>query len=376
MRAAGYAHLEVVKYLIEKGANVNLPDENGRTPLWMAAAAHDSLEVVKCLVANGANIDQPDNNGKKPIDVAADHPEVVAFLYANSVAKPHADEQDQTPVLSMLNPPQDTVVASAADESSPPPPPAPQPSAKSSSSSSTETSSEITDSSSLSPTNAAGGNKEATHDADSQCTNADSKQSMQCCGTEPNNEPDLDRVVLYALSLIYHVSIEKLKDAIKNGKIPSQEVDAVKEAVSLLHLVTATSIQIVKKGSDVYITLPDGKSYQISRKYPVVGGEDKLEEDSLQPDPTDLASSLSSGEAKPTKFDYDDQNLPQFPLQKPESLPPYSPSCTSGIPMLIGAHSGFISYGGFISVSEEGTHSKTNITVAGESTSQTYLSDC
>ena len=210
---------------------------------------------------------------------------------------------------------------------------------------------------SLPPTNAAGGDKE-TDDAGPQCTNTDSKQSMQCCSVELT-ESDLHAVVLHALSLIYNNDdIEKLKNAIKNGEISQEDI----KAVSLLHLDTTASIQPVEKGIDVYITLQDGTPHSISRKYLVEEGEDTLEEDWSQQHP-----SLFSDEAKPGEFNYNDPNLPQpQPLQKPESLPPPPPSCIGKTHVLIVDPSGFISVSDMVG----GTHSKTNninITIAGES---------
>jgi hypothetical protein len=50
--AAGNGELEVVKFLVQNGANVNAKNNFGTTPLiW--AAINNELEVVKFLVQNG-----------------------------------------------------------------------------------------------------------------------------------------------------------------------------------------------------------------------------------------------------------------------------------------------------------------------------------
>jgi len=50
--AARNGHLEIVKYLVEKGANIHVMDE--RALHWAAENGH--LEIVKYLVENGADI--------------------------------------------------------------------------------------------------------------------------------------------------------------------------------------------------------------------------------------------------------------------------------------------------------------------------------
>lgn len=46
--------LEVVKLLVEKGAEINVQSQNGFTPLYMASQEGHS-EVVKYLLARGGN---------------------------------------------------------------------------------------------------------------------------------------------------------------------------------------------------------------------------------------------------------------------------------------------------------------------------------
>lgn len=52
-RAAGGNHVEICRYLIEKGAKVDQPDKSGRTALhWAAISGHK--EAAELLVASGA----------------------------------------------------------------------------------------------------------------------------------------------------------------------------------------------------------------------------------------------------------------------------------------------------------------------------------
>ncbi|KAL5509700.1 hypothetical protein EMCRGX_G005116 [Ephydatia muelleri] len=52
-------HLDVVKTLLEAGANINQADKKGRSPLY-AASCNGHLDVVKTLLEAGANINQAD----------------------------------------------------------------------------------------------------------------------------------------------------------------------------------------------------------------------------------------------------------------------------------------------------------------------------
>ncbi|XP_060085355.1 myotrophin-like [Ylistrum balloti] len=56
--AADFGHHEMLKLLIEKGADVNAEDKHGMTPL-LAAIYENHVECVKVLVENGAS-----RNGK------------------------------------------------------------------------------------------------------------------------------------------------------------------------------------------------------------------------------------------------------------------------------------------------------------------------
>lgn len=67
--AAGEGCLEVVKFLIDKGINVNIINGYGSTALHNAAYRGD-LEIIRFLLKKGANPTIRNKDGKNPRDVA------------------------------------------------------------------------------------------------------------------------------------------------------------------------------------------------------------------------------------------------------------------------------------------------------------------
>ncbi|TPP59183.1 Ankyrin-2 [Fasciola gigantica] len=74
-------HIDIVKLLMEYGANVNAQSQNGFTPLYMAAQ-ENHVEVVNHLLNNGANPALSTEDGFTPLAVALQqgHDRVVAIL--------------------------------------------------------------------------------------------------------------------------------------------------------------------------------------------------------------------------------------------------------------------------------------------------------
>lgn len=63
-------HLNLVNYLIEKGADVNKKDNDGNTPLH-CAAKKGNIEVVKYLIGKGARVDIKNGWGETSLHIAA-----------------------------------------------------------------------------------------------------------------------------------------------------------------------------------------------------------------------------------------------------------------------------------------------------------------
>jgi ankyrin repeat protein len=81
MLACGEGHLEVVKYLVEHGAKVNMKNNNNGTAL-MFASQEGNLEVVRFLVGRGANTNDKTKEGETALDMAREggYDDIVEFL--------------------------------------------------------------------------------------------------------------------------------------------------------------------------------------------------------------------------------------------------------------------------------------------------------
>ncbi|HIE27124.1 TPA: hypothetical protein EYP66_07545, partial [Candidatus Poribacteria bacterium] len=63
-------HSEIAKLLIRSGADVNLPKDWGRSALWNAVNRADYDDVIECLLEHGAKVDEPDDEGLTPLHAA------------------------------------------------------------------------------------------------------------------------------------------------------------------------------------------------------------------------------------------------------------------------------------------------------------------
>ena len=78
--------MDIVQFLLEKGAEVDRADRNRRTPLWAASEVcffflyylsfshvlqKGHLEIVKFLFEKGAKVAQVDNQGISPLRIAS-----------------------------------------------------------------------------------------------------------------------------------------------------------------------------------------------------------------------------------------------------------------------------------------------------------------
>lgn len=69
-RAAASNFVEGVQHMINKGAQVNIVDERGQTPLHNVVIEGQSPEIVSCLLKNGANLEMCNGEGLTPFELA------------------------------------------------------------------------------------------------------------------------------------------------------------------------------------------------------------------------------------------------------------------------------------------------------------------
>jgi len=98
--ATGFGHKEVIKMLIDKGANVNSKAEGGWTPLHYATGGNDQ-EIVKLLIAKGADLNSKNAKDQiTPLHWAAwrGHKEVAELLIIKGAAINTKNKSGGTPL--------------------------------------------------------------------------------------------------------------------------------------------------------------------------------------------------------------------------------------------------------------------------------------
>ncbi len=83
----------MVEYLLNKNADINCQDNEGWTPLH-AAASCGNLDIVKYLLSRGAIVDVCNNEGELAIDIAEGE-EIVAYLEEDMRRKGIDDQQSR-----------------------------------------------------------------------------------------------------------------------------------------------------------------------------------------------------------------------------------------------------------------------------------------
>ena len=98
MMAVENCRKDVVSFLIEHEANVDLQDEDGDTALHFACRSHASLEILSCLIENGASINACTNCKVTPLMMAVEncHKDVVSYLIEHGANVDLQDEDGDT----------------------------------------------------------------------------------------------------------------------------------------------------------------------------------------------------------------------------------------------------------------------------------------
>ncbi|WP_207385070.1 ankyrin repeat domain-containing protein, partial [Legionella fairfieldensis] len=98
--AAYYNKLDWIQWLHSFGANLNLPDSEGKTPVFYASQK-GFVGVIRLLNTLGADINQPNNEGRTPLYVAAQEgrDSMVRTLIASGANVNQSDKDGWTPLL-------------------------------------------------------------------------------------------------------------------------------------------------------------------------------------------------------------------------------------------------------------------------------------
>lgn len=104
--AAQYNHPAVIRALLDVGANVNARNQWNQTPLWQAAwqAWHGNTEAAHVLVAHGAQIDVADAKGYTPLQMAAraGNAPMVKYLLDEGADVNHVNNKGRTPLYQAV----------------------------------------------------------------------------------------------------------------------------------------------------------------------------------------------------------------------------------------------------------------------------------
>ena len=97
-QSCGIYEEQLVTWLVENGANVDLQDKDGLTALHYAYKTDNSCEVVSCLIKNGANINACTGNKVTPLMRAAKkgNSDVVSLLIAHGANVDLKDKDGDT----------------------------------------------------------------------------------------------------------------------------------------------------------------------------------------------------------------------------------------------------------------------------------------
>ena len=93
LEAAQNSHYDVVKLLINSGADPNKADSGGFTPLHRAARS-GCKDIIQLLLNSGADPNKADNYGQTPLHWAAGHGHKDIVQLLHSVADPNKADSD------------------------------------------------------------------------------------------------------------------------------------------------------------------------------------------------------------------------------------------------------------------------------------------
>ena len=94
-------NVEILKFLVDQGADVNAKSEDGRTPLHIAASYNPNVEILKYLVSQGADVNAKGGYDNTPLHYAAwmnFNVEVLKYLVSLAADVNAKDNYGMTPL--------------------------------------------------------------------------------------------------------------------------------------------------------------------------------------------------------------------------------------------------------------------------------------
>ena len=103
--ACEYGHVNAVSVLIEHGANVNLQDQGGLTAVHYAVRGSHACEILSCLLENGGDVDAITFDDCTPLMIAAEKgdTEVATFLIEHGANVGLSDKKGATALCHALS---------------------------------------------------------------------------------------------------------------------------------------------------------------------------------------------------------------------------------------------------------------------------------
>ena len=101
--AAKTGNYNLIESFIKKSVNVN-QFQGGESPALLYAAAYGYIEIVKLLVENGADVNLKDDDGDTPLENAVGmiKPEVVKYLLEEKADAKVKNKEGITPIMKLL----------------------------------------------------------------------------------------------------------------------------------------------------------------------------------------------------------------------------------------------------------------------------------
>ena len=97
---------EIVQLLLDKGADVNASNSDGDTPLHLVVSYPESSEITKLLIEKGADVNMINADGNTPVHIVVSYPEsseITKLLIENGADLNAIDPDGRTPLFNALS---------------------------------------------------------------------------------------------------------------------------------------------------------------------------------------------------------------------------------------------------------------------------------